>query len=306
MPRIISNESEYIRSLQDISNPIEADILTNAADILTNAGNINDKLSLSGGTLTGNLSTNSTITSTSTSGVISTKYSASEGLVETPSYSFTGYSSTGIYHDMGGGSGGERLLFGIGGNRRIFLSEHGGIGFTTGTGNGDSIFTMFPDSVMTYKDFTPSGLNIGLGTSSLKWDSIWARTTTISTSDARNKRDVLNLTLGLNFIGKLNPVSYIWTDDEEFDEGTQTMRTVTHSRRHLGMIAQDIHVALTECGEDLFTTDILSNEYLINQDAKDQYGVRYEMFIPCLINSIKELSAQVSTLKTRIEVLESA
>jgi hypothetical protein len=303
MPRIISNESEYIRDLQEISNPIEVDILTNAADITAVEIIANAALPKVGGILTGNISTNSTITSTGASGIIATKYVANEGSLTNTSYSFNGYSNTGAYHDL---TGGERLLFGVGGNRRIFLSRDGGIGFTTGTGNGDSIFTMFPDSVMTYKDFTPSGLGIGLGTSGLKWDSIWARTTAISTSDARNKRDVLNLTLGLNFIGKLNPVSYIWTDEEEFDEEAKTMRTVTHSRRHLGLIAQDIHVALTECGEDLFTTDILSNEYLINEDSQDQYGVRYAMFIPCLINSIKELSAEISSLKTRIELLESA
>jgi hypothetical protein len=133
----------------------------------------------------------------------------------------------------------------------------------------------------------------------------WGRTATISTSDARNKRDVLDLELGLSFITKLNPVSYIWIDDEILDEETKTTRTVTHSRRHLGLIAQDVHTAINECGEDLNSTDILSNEYLINPDAKDQYGVRYEMFIPCLINSIKELSAEVSDLKTRIELLES-
>jgi hypothetical protein len=302
MPHVISNESEYIRDLQEIADPIESDILTNAADISAATTTANAALPKAGGTLTGNILTNSTITSTNASGIIATKYVANEGLLGNTPYSFNGYSNTGMYHDL---TGGERLLFGVGGNRRMFFSRDGGIGFTTGTGNGSSVFTMLSDSVITYKNFLPSSTVLSLGDLNNKWDSIWGRTATISTSDARYKRDILPLELGLSFITKLNPVSYIWIDDEIFDEETQTTRTISHSRRHLGLLAQEIHTAISDCGEDLNSTDILSNEHLINPDAKDQYGVRYEMLIPCLINSIKELSAEVSTLKTRIELLES-
>jgi hypothetical protein len=304
MPRIISNQSEYIRDLQEIADPIEADILTNAGNISTVTTTANAALPKTGGILTGNVTTNSTITSTGTSGVIAKKYIADLGLLATPSYAFSGYPTIGIFHDPI--LAGERLVLVAGGNRRIFMSKDGGIAFTTGVDGGSTVFTMLADATTTFKNFLPGSDNaLTLGGSGARWDSIWARTATISTSDARYKRDILNLELGLSFITKLNPVSYIWIDDEVFDEETQMTKTVTHSRRHLGLIAQDVHTAINECGEDLNSTDILSNEHLINPDAKDQYGVRYEMFIPCLINSIKELSAEVSTLKTRIELLES-
>jgi hypothetical protein len=302
MPRIISNESEYIRDLQEIADPIEADILTNAADILATTTTANNALPKNGGTMTGNISTNSTITSTGTSGVIAKKYSTDEGGISTPSYTFAGFSSTGMYHDS---TGGDRLLFAVGGNRRIFASRDGGIVFTTGTAGGDTVLQILTEGVTTFKNFLPGSETLSLGGSGARWNSIWGVTATITTSDARYKRDILPLELGLSFITKLNPVSYVWIDDEIFDEETQTTRTITHSRRHLGLLAQEVHTAINECGEDLNSTDILSNEYLINPDAKDQYGVRYEMFIPCLINSIKELSAEVSALKTRIELLES-
>jgi hypothetical protein len=296
----MSRNLNYSRSVANTSS-LQENVDTINDDISTATTIANAALPSTGGTITGNISTTNTITSTATAGIISKKYTADEGTLENTPYSFNGFPNTGMYHDI---TGGERLLFGIGGNRRIFMSRDGGIGFTTGAANGTSIFTMFPDSVMTYKNFTPSGLNIGLGTSDLKWDSIWARTATISTSDARNKRDILDLTLGLNFIEKLKPVSYVWNDDEVYDEETQTTNTITHSRRHLGLLAQEVHSAITDCGEDLNSTDILSNEFLINPDAKDQYGVRYEMFIPCLIKAIKELTALNSSLEARIEVLE--
>lgn len=43
-----------------------------------------------------------------------------------------------------------------------------------------------------------------------RWSSVWAATWTIQTSDKRTKTDIIPSTLGLDFIDKLNPVSYKW------------------------------------------------------------------------------------------------
>jgi hypothetical protein len=48
------------------------------------------------------------------------------------------------------------------------------------------------------------------GASGKKWSAIWAANGTIQTSDARKKTQIKESELGLDFIEKLNPVSYKW------------------------------------------------------------------------------------------------
>ena len=43
-----------------------------------------------------------------------------------------------------------------------------------------------------------------LGSSSWKWSAVWANNGTIQTSDMRQKKDILESSLGLNFINALN------------------------------------------------------------------------------------------------------
>ena len=57
----------------------------------------------------------------------------------------------------------------------------------------------------------PNSTNyLSLGKSGNIWTAVYATNTTIQTSDGREKTDVTPSDLGLNFIRKLNPVSYRW------------------------------------------------------------------------------------------------
>ena len=48
------------------------------------------------------------------------------------------------------------------------------------------------------------------GANSNRWSAIWSANWTIQTSDERQKTDIQGSELGLDFINKLNPVSYKW------------------------------------------------------------------------------------------------
>lgn len=50
------------------------------------------------------------------------------------------------------------------------------------------------------------------GASGKRWSEIWAANWTIQTSDKRTKTDITPTTLWLDFINKLNPVSYKWIE----------------------------------------------------------------------------------------------
>jgi hypothetical protein len=119
------------------------------------------------------------------------------------------------------------------------------------------------------------------------------------TSDKRDKTDIEPLTMGLDFVNKLNPVTYRW--DMRSDYGNKTPDG-THKKAKLsgGLLAQDVEVLEREYGykvED--ETSILTS---ISEDGN--YGLIYGKFVPVLIKAVQELSAQVTTLQQEINTLK--
>jgi hypothetical protein len=118
--------------------------------------------------------------------------------------------------------------------------------------------------------------NIGAGV--LRWDNIYATNSVIQTSDRRDKKEIEPTTLGLNFIEKLNPVSFKWNGK---------------TRKHQGLIAQEVEEVVVDLLGD--TTNFAG----IIKTEEGRYGLRYDEFIPSLIKSIQELSAEVKRLKEK-------
>ncbi|SER55346.1 hypothetical protein SAMN05216409_1472, partial [Pseudomonas lutea] len=78
----------------------------------------------------------------------------------------------------------------------------------------------------------------------------------------------------------------VYGDETTFDSGKRT---------HFGMIAQQVKEAMAAVGIDDFAGWTLADAE--NPDSRQ--GLRYEQFIPVLINAVKELSAQVKELQQR-------
>ena len=146
--------------------------------------------------------------------------------------------------------------------------------------------------------FTNGGTNIGTG--SYRWGQIYSTSSSISTSDRTLKNTIQSSDLGLDFIKKLNPVSY------KFNDGTS-------GRTHYGLISQDVETVLTSLGKtgvdfggfckDKNTrveTKPDENGEMIDvqiEEEGDTYSLRYEEFIGPLVKAIQELT-------TKIEILE--
>ena len=139
-------------------------------------------------------------------------------------------------------------------------------------------------------------------------------------SDKRDKTDVSNLTLGLEFINKLTPVTYKWDKrskyidkDEDFGDIDKErvevdLNTIVPDGTHkedwldIGFLAQDVETIENSYGHKI--SDNTNLTFSISSDGK-QYGTQYTKFIPILTKAVQELSAKIDTMQEEINNLKS-
>ncbi|NJO68512.1 MAG: T9SS type A sorting domain-containing protein [Bacteroidetes bacterium] len=134
---------------------------------------------------------------------------------------------------------------------------------------------------------------VGIGTSTPQYlldiNGTMRVQTTVYSSDERLKENIKNLNSSLNFLNKLNGVSYnfksspsksqkppISASDTSSHAGTGsgTTEETIDTRKHMGFIAQDVQKIFPE---------------LVYEDKDGMLGIDYISLIPVLAESIKEL-----------------
>lgn len=126
-------------------------------------------------------------------------------------------------------------------------------------------------------------------------------------SDLRDKTDVRETTLGLNFINELRPVDYKWdmrvdymvlVEDQDGNVVRQEMSkdgSKKRNRFHHGLIAQEVQQICEQNGYDFGGW----------QDHKiaggdDIYSIGYDELIAPLIKAVQELSQKIDQLEARL------
>jgi hypothetical protein len=161
------------------------------------------------------------------------------------------------------------------GNQNIFIGDNSG--FQTFSGNNNILIGYVSDTA------TPTTSNsITLGNSS--HNVLRCNVTSItSLSDARDKKDVADLRVGLDFVKGLRPVEFVWDDRSEHGK---------HDIADFGFIAQDLKAAQ----EDVDMADVLKLVYEANPEKLE---ASYGKLIPVLVQAIKDLAAKVETLENK-------
>ena len=141
-----------------------------------------------------------------------------------------------------------------------------------------------------------------LGSSTKRFDDIHATNTTIQSSDERLKTEVQPVSNALDLVNRLNPVSYKWKDYDfetthtDADGNVQTVTSrKTHSRRHWGLIAQEFKTALENAGLDPAQVAAFIDPAAAGQEGN--MGIRYGELVAVALAAIKELSARVEALE---------
>jgi hypothetical protein len=117
-----------------------------------------------------------------------------------------------------------------------------------------------------------------VGASGARWFALWAVNGTIQTSDERQKEDIADSDLGLEFIEQVRPI--IFRDKAEKEQGIDALR--------YGLSAQQIMNVL---GGRAFNGIVYDKE-------TDMYGLNYAAMVTPLISAVQ-------TLADRLDALES-
>lgn len=135
----------------------------------------------------------------------------------------------------------------------------------------------------------------GTGVTSYSYGAVQQR------SDMRDKADIEDTELGLEFISKLRPRQYRWDYRDDYmvlNEETGELEFLEkdgskkRSRMHQGLIAQEVKEVMDDLGVDF------GGFQDHNQNGgTDVFSIGYEELIGPLIKSIQELKAEVEELK---------
>lgn len=168
--------------------------------------------------------------------------------------------------------------------------------FTKGAEFHDSIQLHATDGSMTWISFsggTPTRVQIGgtsvspqaagnedLGTSSIRWRTLYSTTAINSSSDSRLKSNQSEISseIAEKLVQNIVPKSYNMSDDRKKD---------------MGFIAQDVVQAFADEGINV------EDEYTLVQKGEDgYYGMSYDHLIPILWKEVQNLRKEIEQLKS--------
>ena len=149
-------------------------------------------------------------------------------------------------------------------------------GYTLAAGDNNTIigYNAVPSS-------TTASNEITLGNSSIA--TLRCQVTTITAlSDARDKKDVQDIPLGVSFVQRLRPVSFVWNTR---DGGKVDVP-------EFGFIAQELRQAQTDHGVTL--------PGLVHDINPERLEAAPGTLIPVLVKAVQELQAQIDDLKRQL------
>jgi len=121
-------------------------------------------------------------------------------------------------------------------------------------------------------------------------------------SDKRFKKNIKDNVIGLDFILKLEPVTYNLdinkiNDFNGTDIGNLKANKDKSNITYTGFLAQDVEKAAKELGYDFSGVDAPKNN-------KDHYGLRYATFVVPLVKAVQEQQKTIETQKAELDFLK--
>lgn len=149
------------------------------------------------------------------------------------------------------------------------------------------------DAALYQHNLCSQGYN--LGQSTFRWGTVFTVNVINTSSDARFKEDVEDLSFGLNFVKKLQPKSYQLKPQPHFSEDIVSK---LDKRRYHGLVAQDVKKAMDLC-------NIKDKDFAGYNNTTDKHlSLRYDEFIPVLTKAVQEQFDLLDQIEERVKRLE--
>jgi len=168
----------------------------------------------------------------------------------------------------------------ISGNKNVAIGSNAGYNLTDGSNNIIIGFNAQPSDKTVSNEITLGNNSVG---------ALRCKVTTITgISDVRDKKDIVSLENGLEFVSKLNPVSFMWNmrDGGKVDIPSH------------GFIAQELQQVQKDTG--------LTVPDLVYESNPDRLEAGYSTLLPITVKAIQELKIEVANLKAEIAFLKSS
>ena len=166
------------------------------------------------------------------------------------------------------------------GDNNVLLGWSAGRFLTTGSNN-----VCLGDNTQTATPTTSNSITLGNGSHNVLRCAV---TSITSLSDERDKKEIQELPVGLEFIEKLKPVKFVWNDREE--EGK-------HDIEDFGFIAQDLKATQEESEASYLN--------LVYDENPEKLEASYGKLLPILVKAIQEMSSEIKLLKEEILTLKT-
>ncbi len=191
----------------------------------------------------------------------------------------TGYSNSGM--------GTYSLFSNSSGIHNTAVGDSAGYNITTGSNNTLIGYNAF-SSIATVSN------QITLGNNQIT--SLRCNVTTItSLSDARDKKNIKDLSLGLDFIAKLKPRQFNWDKREWYDDNISDGSKVQESPT-AGFIAQELDEAQTTANTEWLN--------LVLKDNPEKWEATPGNLLPIMVKAIQELNSKCEDLETENDELK--
>ncbi len=139
---------------------------------------------------------------------------------------------------------------------------------------------------------TSKKLNIyDIGTSTYRWDDVYATNGTKNTSDRRFKENIEPIPYGLSEILKLNLIKFQWIDNK--DEAFK-----------LGLIAQELQPLISKVVKT-YDFEVSEKDGSFKRVELDKLGVYYSDLIPVLIKGMQEQHELIIDLEQNVKAFSA-
>jgi hypothetical protein len=183
---------------------------------------------------------------------------------------------------------GSFTLNGCTSDQNTAIGQEAGLNLTTGSNN---IMIGYASNAATAT--TSNSITLGNSSNSVLRCQV---TSITALSDARDKKNVEPLEIGLDFVNDLKPVKYDWNmrqpENAELDTDGKPKIIGKVDVPDVGFIAQDL-VAIED------STGLANYLQLTYRENPEQLEATQGRLIPILVKAIQELSAKVATLEAQ-------